>query len=200
MAGGSAGAQSLTAAKVHSTAPLAKPAASGGACLTKGIGHMLVCLCCGEDRQPAGPGNRSALPFCSRCLSETCRRCRRWVRLKKWERDPTFNLMGRPRGPRMACGWGCGAELTGHKMRGHFTICPKRLSIPDQVDQFSPLVPAGLGLTVRCGPVAPRFGNAKIKRGRPAGPRMPCGWRCGAKLTASELRKHFTKCPKRPKD
>lgn len=35
--------------------------------------------------------------------------------------------------------------------------------------------------------------------GRPSGPRMPCGWRCGAKLTASEMRRHFTDCPKRPK-
>jgi hypothetical protein len=29
---------------------------------------------------------------------------------------------------------------------------------------------------------------------------MPCGWRCGAKLTAREMREHFTTCPKRPKE
>lgn len=33
--------------------------------------------------------------------------------------------------------------------------------------------------------------------GRPRGVTMPCGW-CGSKLTARELRAHFTDCPKRP--
>jgi hypothetical protein len=45
---------------------------------------------------------------------------------EKVQQDPTFNLIGRPRGPRMKCGWGCGAKLTGRNMRAHFTICPKR--------------------------------------------------------------------------
>lgn len=27
---------------------------------------------------------------------------------------------------------------------------------------------------------------------------MPCGWGCGAELTASGLRSHFTLCQKRP--
>jgi hypothetical protein len=27
---------------------------------------------------------------------------------------------------------------------------------------------------------------------------MPCGWNCGAYLTATEIRQHFTDCPKRP--
>jgi hypothetical protein len=35
--------------------------------------------------------------------------------------------------------------------------------------------------------------------GRPRGVEMPCGWGCGAKLTAREMRAHFTACPKRPK-
>jgi hypothetical protein len=35
--------------------------------------------------------------------------------------------------------------------------------------------------------------------GRPRGVTMPCGWRCGAKLTARDIRAHFTACPKRPK-
>jgi hypothetical protein len=26
----------------------------------------------------------------------------------------------------MKCGWGCDAQLTGGKIRAHFTICPKR--------------------------------------------------------------------------
>lgn len=33
---------------------------------------------------------------------------------------------------------------------------------------------------------------------RPPGVRMPCGWGCGANLTAREIRTHFTICPKRP--
>jgi hypothetical protein len=35
--------------------------------------------------------------------------------------------------------------------------------------------------------------------GRPPGVTMPCGWGCGKTLTASQLREHFTTCPKRPK-
>jgi hypothetical protein len=34
--------------------------------------------------------------------------------------------------------------------------------------------------------------------GRPRGVTMPCGWGCGANLTAREARPHFAKCPKRP--
>lgn len=26
---------------------------------------------------------------------------------------------------------------------------------------------------------------------------MPCGWGCGAELTATEIREHFTSCPNR---
>jgi len=36
--------------------------------------------------------------------------------------------------------------------------------------------------------------------GRPKGVRMPCGWGCGANLTASEIRGHFTGCARRPKE
>ena len=42
--------------------------------------------------------------------------------------------------------------------------------------------------------------EANLKRaGRPPGPRMPCGWCCGAQLACSEMRKHFTACRRRPK-
>lgn len=34
--------------------------------------------------------------------------------------------------------------------------------------------------------------------GRKPGPTMPCGWRCGAQLTAREMRTHFSDCPKKP--
>src|SRR5580698_1178476 len=44
----------------------------------------------------------------------------------------------------------------------------------------------------------PRRRNSKVKRGRPPGPRMKCGWGCGTRLTASQMRAHFTVCPSRP--
>jgi hypothetical protein len=65
---------------------------------------------------------------------------------------------GHPPGPRMKRDWGCGAELTGRNMRAHFTICAKR--------------PAASGDVER------RRGTLKVKRGRPAGRRMPCGTVC----------------------
>lgn len=167
--------------------------------VAKGVGHLHVCLCCGADRQPAGPGNRPPLPFCGLCGSERCPKCRRWVRVEKAERDPTFNLVGRPRGPQMPCGWGCGARLTDHKMRAHFTGCPNRPAISDLVARPSRFVPIDVGLPAQSGPASRKPGTSKIKRGRPPGRRMPCGWRCGARLTASELRRHFTKCPRRPR-
>lgn len=37
------------------------------------------------------------------------------------------------------------------------------------------------------------------RRGRPTGPTMPCGWGCSAQLTATQMRQHFTDCPKRPR-
>jgi hypothetical protein len=48
------------------------------------------------------------------------------------------------RGPRMQCGWGCGADLTGCNMCAHFTIYAKR--------------PAASG---RCGPAQEWRGNAR---------------------------------------
>src|SRR5437879_2754985 len=94
--------------------------------MTKEVGHKPICLCCGEDVHPADQVEGPPLPFCSQCVSGNCCRCRRWVRFEKFRRDSTFNLIGRPRGPRMTCGWGCGAELTGSQMRSHFTACPNR--------------------------------------------------------------------------
>ena len=29
---------------------------------------------------------------------------------------------------------------------------------------------------------------------------MPCGWKCGAELTATQIRAHFATCPNRPRD
>ena len=79
-------------------------------------------------RRTTGPG----LPFCSYCVSESCRKCQSQVRVRKFQQDPTFNLIGRPRGPRMKYGWGCGEQLTGRIMSARFTICAKRPAASDR--------------------------------------------------------------------
>jgi hypothetical protein len=84
---------------------------------------------------------------------------------------------GRPRGGD-AMRLALRRQLTGPKMRAHFTICPKRPAASDHVER------------------RPR--NAKVKPGRPPGPRMKCGWGCGDQLTERKVRAHFTLCPKRP--
>jgi hypothetical protein len=56
-----------------------------------------------------------------------------------------------------------------------FTICAKQPAASGDVDR--------------------RRGTFKVKRGRPSGRRMRCGWRCGARLTASRIWTHFTVCP-----
>jgi hypothetical protein len=66
---------------------------------------------------------------------ERCHKCGSWVRVRKFQQGPTFNLIGPPRGPRMRCGWGCGAKLTTRNMRAHFTICAKRPAGSDKVDR-----------------------------------------------------------------
>jgi hypothetical protein len=83
-----------------------------------------LCLCCGRDRHVPG---QSALPFCIRCLSGAHRKCRSEVRYGVWKIDPkAINFRARSPGPRMPCGWGCGATLTNGQMRRHFTTCPRR--------------------------------------------------------------------------
>ena len=42
----------------------------------------------------------------------------------------------------------------------------------------------------------PRFLWKSLVGGRPRSVTMPCGWGCGKRLTASEIRAHFTSCPK----
>ena len=61
-------------------------------------------------------------PFCDRCFSGRCRRCA--SRVRESILSP-FHLIGRPRGPQMACGWGCGACLTEHQMRTHLRSARK---------------------------------------------------------------------------
>jgi hypothetical protein len=69
---------------------------------------------------------------------------------------------------------------TSHVMRALFTRCPNRPAALPQVNSSDR-----------------RGKNSNAKRGRPPGRRMPCGWRCGSRLTASQMRAHFTICPKR---
>ena len=85
-------------------------------------GPLRLCMCCGADRQL----KHRALPFCAWCMSGRCRRCRSRVRAAISEVYPkAINLVGRSPGPRMLCGWGCGARLTNGEMRRHFTDCPQ---------------------------------------------------------------------------
>ena len=46
---------------------------------------------------------------------------------------------------------------------------------------------------------ARKMAAARKTYGGPRGVRMPCGW-CGKPMTASQMRKHFTDCPRRPND
>ena len=63
-----------------------------------------------------------------------------------------------------------------HQLCAHFTICAKGLAAFEHRDR--------------------REKRPKAKRGRPSGRRMQCGRHCGAKLTASLMRTHFTACSK----
>ena len=77
---------------------------------TAGTAHMPICR--GEDvEQDYCPVLGFLQLLCGRELSQECRS---WVRVKKFQQDPTFNLIGRPR---MKCGWAAGAKLTGRNMR-----------------------------------------------------------------------------------
>jgi len=40
--------------------------------------------------------------------------------------------------------------------------------------------------------------RARKTFGARKGPAMPCGWGCGALLSAREMRQHFARCPMRP--
>lgn len=139
------------------------------------------CVCCGVPYF-----GFARYPFCDRCFSGRCRRCASRVRESILR---PFNLIERPRGPQMPCGWGCGACLTEHQMRAHFRKCPKGPALSDAVRRVSADLLAGIE----------RAKRSKASRGRPPGWRMPCGWLCGSKLTASQIRGHFTECLKRPR-
>ena len=142
------------------------------------------CVCCGVPYY-----GLARYPFCDRCFSGRCRVCAARVRetiLRPYNEPYNHpgrprGAIGRPRGPLMPCGWGCSGEFTEHQMRAHFTTCPKR-----------PVTSDGVAVQNKV------LTKLKAKRGHPPGRRMPCGWGCGAHLTASEMRRHFTECRNRP--
>jgi hypothetical protein len=141
---------------------------------------------------------------------------------------PALNLIGRPRGPRMRCGWGCSAQLTGRNMRAHFTMArsgrrPPATWSDDEGGARKPTVAVHWGGECRAaGTRRPTEGepdaralhnmpetavfhhvdqrrrNSKARCGLPPGPRMRCGWGCGGWLTEHEMRAAFRRCPNRP--
>jgi len=78
---------------------------------------------------------------------------------RTWTAEGGTRKARTPPGPRMKCGWGCGAQLT---------ICAKRPAGSEDVDH--------------------RRRNSRVKRDRLLGPRMLCGWCCSSRLTASQMR------------
>ena len=129
--------------------------------------------------------------------------------------EQSQSTRGRPPGARMPCGWHCGAELACTEMRGHFTHCSKR---PKQRHiimrarcgccsaeyEFSAYAPTRLCHRCRSGGCWQCYSGGNVLNsnmtmsGRPPGPRMPCGWGCGAQLTARLMRGHFTDCSNWP--
>jgi hypothetical protein len=121
-----------------------------------GATHMPICLCCGEDvdlEQDYNP----VLPFCRHCVSARCRKCRTWVRVRRFEQDPTFNLIGRP--PRAADEMRLELRRSAHGESDATAFHHVR----EAADSLRPR-----GATT---------GTLKVKRGRPPGPQMLCGWR-----------------------
>jgi hypothetical protein len=146
---------------------------------SKGKNHLSrLRPCCLADFIPVGRREKPARSYCARCELGGCPNCVPRMRLEEWRLDPTASFLGRPRGPRMPCGWNCGAKLTASEVRKHFAGCRLRPTVQDTPRQL---------------PAKPNRG------GRPAGPRMPCGWQCGASVTATEMRRHFAECLHRPK-
>jgi hypothetical protein len=140
-----------------------------------------MCICCGGVYYRVGP---TRFPFCDRCFGGRCSKCAKAVRDAISGSVSKVNAGGRPPGPRMPCGWGCGAELTGQEMRPHFTRCPNRPTVFDLERRHSPLAPTHLALTQdRCDSASPQIwhqgqqralqNEVKVKRGRPSGRRMP---------------------------
>jgi hypothetical protein len=116
------------------------------------------CVCCAAEY--SGP---SPYPFCYRCFAGDCRRCRMRVRAKRFA-DRDFSPTG-------ACERG-GCHAAGVRWLAHQ---PRDAHTPYKMPE-----PAGSRTP------GEQLGPTKEKR--PPGRRMPCGWRCGSRLTASQMR------------
>jgi hypothetical protein len=71
---------------------------------------------CGEDVDFA----QDYSPDLQSLWSERCRKCRSSVCVRKFQQDPTFDLIGHPRGPRMYCCWRRGYPIHGEPDVGTF--------------------------------------------------------------------------------
>ena len=184
----------------------------------------LACACppAGTDRRVSSiprSGSR-APPWASRtarrrALAPSVTDPRKSDRYTESVANTNANRGGRPAGPRMPCGWGCGATLASTDMRTHFTECPKRPTRSHWMKQtrcrccsayYKYAVGLCCGYCARCrsGRCLYCWGDqrrraARVHRGRPQGPHMLCGWGCRARLAASEMRRHFVHCPNRPR-
>jgi hypothetical protein len=100
----------------------------------------------------------------------------------EFEQDPTFNLIGRPRGPRMPCGWGCGADLPASDASALHHLCESagglRRSGPSEPEGQA-CVPTGFTNAVRLAPRCPNHGepdaSAFHSMPKAAGGLRPCG-------------------------
>ena len=90
---------------------------------------LRVCACCLVSYVCCDGTEQTHLSFCDRCQSGSCRKCARRMRIEACHLDQSSNYFGRPRGPRMPCGWECGVLLAPHEMRIHFTACPNRMGV-----------------------------------------------------------------------
>ena len=138
------------------------------------------------------------------------------IALRSVHRDGYNPKTGRSQGPRMKCGWGSGAQLTGRNIRAHFTRCPNRpaasehgataaanavrfgLRCPAHWVQYTRALLKSPKRPAASGDVDRRGRNQSRGAGAPRGPRMKCGWGCGAQFTGRNMRGHFTICAKRP--
>src|SRR5580700_1126360 len=118
---------------------------------------MPVCWCCREDVDFAGlpPGSAFLQSLCVGEMSQVSE----FSSCEEVSARPDIQSHRAPTRTADEMRLRLRRSATGRNMRAHFTICAKQ--------------PAGSDL------VDPRRRNSQVKRGRPQGPRMRCGWGCG---------------------
>jgi hypothetical protein len=176
-----------------------------------------ACICCGADQS-----EYHILPYCSRCVSGTCPKCR--SRLLESESAPLEVCMccGEDRQFKYRKLPFCGRCVSGTCGRCRswvrvkiWRLDPKAINLISRSPGPRMLCGWGCGAKLTASQMRSHFTNCprrptvqetirnlprKPNRGgRPPGPRMLCGWRCGAKLTATTMRRHFAQCPRRPR-